>query len=261
MLFRNFFNGLFNCFHGKNEKEIIPPFTNLTPIWDTLPVNIMWQQRHRNNDKNSNQFSFWAVHFQNIEEGINMSIMLNTASMIEGYLEEKARFIYQSKFIKELNDFEERQKEHFFIQLKDATFSKYNGIYSLVTGKNMMEIIGVSNAELWKDIFFLFQLRNIIAHSQSIEMQIDTESGTETVAKVNFKGNFNKIILHLQERKLLDKPIPESMNFKSMYFGSNQADYFYNQGKKFINCIDQELGKLSYKENNELKAIFKEYNL
>lgn len=106
-----------------NSQLLHQPYGNLTPIWDSFPINIMWQQHHRNSDKVSNNFSLWEERIQNIEEGINMSIMLNTASMIEGYLEEKVRNMFLSKFDKEINDFELRQKQQFFDELKEATFT------------------------------------------------------------------------------------------------------------------------------------------
>jgi len=258
-MFRNKFNCISKLFRMNKAEKVNQPYNNLTPIWDSFPINIMWQQHYRNVDRGSDNFSIWEDRVQNIEEGINMSIMLNTSSMIEGYLEEKVRYMFLSKFNKELNDFELRLKEQFFKQLKEATFIKYNASYFFVTGKTLNEIIGDSNAELWKDIRFLFQIRNIIAHSQSLEMQIDLEGGTTTTAKVIFEKKFKKIISHLQERELLEKSIPDGMLFKTMFFGSKTADYFYKRGKEFIICMDDELSKLGYLTNSRLKSIFNEY--
>ena len=242
-----------------SDQNELQPFKNLTPIWDSLPVCIMWQQYHRNSDRSSGDFPFITEKVQNIEEGINMSIILNAASMVEGYLEEKIRMLYEQRMRDQPDDFEMRQKENFFTQVEKATFEKYNDIYQIVTGKKLNEIIGNKHMELWKCIKYLFKLRNIVAHSQSLAMLIDLKRGSKTAAEVNFKGKFKEIISYLQERSLLANPIPEKMLFKTMFFGSQTADYFYERGKEFILCLDQGLCELGYLSHKRLNEIFREY--
>lgn len=167
------------------DKENLEAFDNLTPIWDSLPINISWQIFHRDND----EFSIWELSVQQIKIGINMSILLNASCMIEGYLEEKIRLMYSSKYKSALNDFEKRQQKSFLHSVNNATFSKYNDLYKLVSGLEIKEIIGSPNAELWKDITKLFEIRNIIAHSQSIETNIDL-SKIRFITSVRISGFF-----------------------------------------------------------------------
>ncbi len=231
-------------------------FTNLVPIWDSLPININWQIHHRDNDN----FSLLEDKVQNIREGINISIILNTASMVEGYLEEKIRIIYdvQTKS-KQFSEMDKRLRKKFIDDLINSNFDKYNDYYNLIVGKKINEILGSENLELWKDIGYLFKIRNIVAHSQSLQMEIDLEAGTETAADVQFIGKFKQILDHLVERSVNPDDFPEGTNFKSMFFNIKVANYFFIQGKEFILMLDIKLKELGIQSNFNLNTIFRNY--
>jgi len=65
---------------------------NFSPIWNSMPASIRWQIYHKNKDKNI--FDDFEKKILSIKEGISIGIILNIASMVEGFLEESARRLF-----------------------------------------------------------------------------------------------------------------------------------------------------------------------
>lgn len=232
-------------------------FENLTPIWDSLPSNISWQIYYRDKEN----YSLVADRIQNLREGINISIVMNTASMIEGYLEEKIRIIlFKQIQSKTLTEFDKRLQNNFIKDLSNATFSKYNELYRVMLGIDLLELLGSSNNELWKDIQYLFKVRNIVAHSQSLQMEIDIDSDSEKAAEVQFIGKFKDIQDYFVERSINPSTFPEGTNFKSMFFNDYVANYFFMKAKLFIICMDQKLKEIGIIEKYILNVILRDYS-
>ena len=107
-------------------------FENKLSIWNSMPITIMWQQDKRD----SSFFGVWASKMQEIQHGINISIILNTSVMIEGYLEEKCHQI-----INKIRDKETPEAVRLSLIIKEdlskASFKNYNKIFNRLIGKKL----------------------------------------------------------------------------------------------------------------------------
>lgn len=70
---------------------------NYVSLWDTLPSSISWLISQRDNSN----FNMIDIDIQQKVRGINYSIILNSNSMVEGFLDTTSRRIldFKTKFI------------------------------------------------------------------------------------------------------------------------------------------------------------------
>jgi len=242
-------------------------YDNYVPIWDSLPFTIEWQIHNRN----ETNFDLFHDNVLSAREGINIGILLCISSMVEGYLEDNARQIFIRKIYNDKidNDTIERITKKFFKGLNKITFNKYNEYFETLIGENLNEII--DEPELWKDIKYLFFIRNIIAHGQGLDMEIKrkVKSDGKTIStNVDYKGNLKEILRFLQGRnyqgeKLSPSEIPLERTFKQIFFRDSVVNYFYVKAKEFLYKLETKLSAsntthiaLGINPTSNLDAIF-----
>ncbi len=117
-----------------------------------------------------------------LREGINMTIMLNAAVIVEGYLREKLlQFVYH-KFpgSNDIDAFQARIKEDIEKQIGKATLERLERLSPILVGNATWQT--VREGAKWP-VAEIREIRNFIAHGNSI----DTSIGTKEDGKLDVK--------------------------------------------------------------------------
>jgi len=159
---------------------------------------------------------------------MNISILINSAIVIEGFLCELIKHHIgeytetknlKTRLHKELND-----------KLDKSSWNDLKYFYLLSIGKDLH--LSTTN-ENWKSINILFMFRNMLTHSKPVKFKgevIDNE------LKVTHFGSYENIYKFLLEKKLTNKiDIVKSMNTELI--NSQIADYFWNETHFFLNNV------------------------
>jgi hypothetical protein len=212
-----------------NNKDIRN--ANYIPTWEILPSAIRcitMQRNHLNDKKKLSQKN----ELKQTICGLNYSIILNSACLIEGILDNFLKVTTKIKFLsieKSRSKFEEKLFEDFINRISISTWSKYNSIFEIVMNKKLSDFFNEANKALWKDVEFLFKFRNLLAHGESIEMNYGDQS-----PEVVYHEKADVIEQFLKSRDLADKQLEEGDLFLEYFLTDKIADYFFEKTKEFI---------------------------
>ncbi len=231
-------------------------FPNRIPLWRNLPSTINWIKDNRN----LANFDFYEARFLNIPHGINGVIILNSASMIEGFFEEI--LIINLDFLKNQNLFKRNKRvqkdidrfiDSYFLKISKATFYNYSELFETILGLKLNNIINEIDSNIWKRISTLFDFRNVLAHSQSISMEIDP-----TNDEYEFVGKFRKLQDYFFEEHLISESLSDDELFISMFLSDQIADHFFQLSIDFIRMFNEYLkSKKSFKFIYAIENIFR----
>jgi hypothetical protein len=166
--------------------------------------------------------------------GINLTVILHTACIIEGFLYELLSSECGTPTYKKSID--DRLLIDLNKRLDNASWLQYQELFKIVFGKKITEF---TTPENWKAVTMLFQLRNLLTHGKTIELKFYTKEQVEPV----LSGKFATLYTYFKEIKLIDTKskffLPGAVDFVS----SESADFFYNETKFLLGQLYQKIGK------------------
>lgn len=214
---------------------------NFNPIWDSLPAATRWQIDQRN----KLQPGKFKNHFK-LNQGINYSIILNSACIIEGILDFLSRslIIQKSSFNKSnLTELDQIIINTFLDGISNTTWSKYNSLIKLINKSSLKEYLDKIDQNLYTQVEHLFKYRNILAHGQSLTMKlIFSETDKLEVDDVQFEKVFEEMIIYLRKYNLSEQKFPKGAFFTSIFFTNEIADHFFMVAETFALNIEKMFG-------------------
>lgn len=165
--------------------------------------------------------------------GINLTIILQTACLIEGFLYELiSTEIGTPVYKKSLND---RLLIDLNLRLENASWILYQDLFKIVFAKKISDYTTNHN---WKAINMLFNLRNMLTHGKTVELKFYDDKQLEPI----FTGKYSNLYSYYKEVKLIDVKskafIAGNVDFVSM----ESADYFYQEGKFLLEQLYLKIG-------------------
>jgi hypothetical protein len=192
--------------------------------------------------------------------GINYSIMLLSACLIEGRLENDLKELVQhrSKVFNNLDvkDFYKPRINGIvmnkLINLTEDNISRTTGIgnfeslFTLLSYKRTPE--KYSNYVNWEGITVLFNFRNVLAHGREISTKRILAWWTDNTWQDEFKGGYNAAEKYLIKKKLIKKGFIENKSAEHL-FSNKVADHFHSITKHFLKyhskIVQQEMEKFT----------------
>jgi hypothetical protein len=192
--------------------------------------------------------------------GINYSLILLSACLIEGKLENDLKELVQhrSKVFNALDveDFYKRRINgtvmNKLIHLTEDNISRTTGIgnfeslFKLLSYKRTPE--KYSNYANWEGITVLFNFRNVLAHGREISAKRILAWWTDNNWQDEFKGGYNAAEKYLIKRKLIKKGVIENRSAEHL-FTNKVTDHFYSISKSFLKyhskLVKQEMKKFT----------------
>lgn len=221
---------------------------NYVPNSQVLPIAVNHLIKYRNSIITNNP-NYLSVTVQQLISGLNYSIILNTACIIEGHLDLLVKIGLKILFEKKEINMIEQEKTiiaRFLNESNKASFGKYNVLVEVIVGKKITELVDCNR--LWMDIKALFGYRNLLAHGNSFGMNIEYETNDSPLVK--FEKSPEDLIIYMKkreadinrERKGMNKSeielLPNEINEGELYLNrvltNESADFFYDRAKVFI---------------------------
>lgn len=185
----------------------------ISSLWQTTPSMIEWLQRERKSAQKIDT-TFGMLH-----QGINSSIVLLSASCIEGFLVEclqSFEFAFHAK-----DTFEKRLRHDYYERVSKSTFNEISGFFTIALGKSLSELM--KKKPIHKDIEILFRFRNGLAHGRSVEHRSYSEYGSDqSTWEFETWGSYKIVEQYLIEKELCSK---EQVG-KQDLFSNGIADHF-----------------------------------
>lgn len=174
---------------------------------------------------------------ENVQIGLNYNIIIDTALILEAESEnlihniinqyEKVSIKFYQPDLKECNTNLATNVK----MLLNSAFPKLKEYSSKGTGmehyiKTFKMLIPESDLTPLKPyeegIQVLYQFRNVIAHGRAIRFEERTyysfpDYENETKKEIDFMGGYKKVQDYLIKKRLLDKPVTESHDFKALF--------------------------------------------
>jgi hypothetical protein len=225
--------------------------THKRPLWNLFPVYIAWQLKQRKSIDHT---------YENLIDSINLSILLNTNSFAEGLLKEITLAKFDSKKSQILRQTQQQLPrtennrnyansilENIEEAIKKNTWSQLKKDYELITGQKINSIV---DSQVNETINHQFILRNLISHSNSIELSFSLNN--EDAKSVEFSRSYDKIYDFLERKKVILK-ITEQKPVITQIFNCNIADLFV---KNSIIFFDQILDNTELPKNNYVSMVY-----
>lgn len=192
--------------------------------------------------------------------GINYSIILMCACLIEGKLESDLKELVQHR----CNVFNDLQVKDFYKRRINGTV--VNKLFDL-TEDNISRTIGIANFESlfkllsykrtpekysdyanWEGITVLFNFRNVLAHGREISAKRILAWWTNDNWKDEFKGGYSASEKYLIKKKIIKKGVIENRSAEHL-FTNKVSDHFYSISKSFLKyhlkIVKQEMKKFT----------------
>ena len=179
-------------------------------------------------------------------QGLNYSIILQTACLIEGHLDLFCRMAIKIFLLpreEQMTEFEKRLAKDLMNRIDNTAWSKYSDLFNLFFEKhsqkkkkhnNLKELYNRTEElkETWESVNNLFDLRNILAHGQSIGVDIDPN----VFGKLDLDKKAEEVKKYLLGKGLIDLPTEndEVFYFDEILMNERVADFFFEKSKKFL---------------------------
>lgn len=211
-------------------------------LWGLIPFYLTWQIENRD--------LAIGKEYEHVIRSMNLSILLNLNSMIEGYIEDLLLVVLNKyEFNKRLNHsiekhrpvedrlFERRLITSLVNRVDYDTWNKLIQNFELILGKPLSQIV---ENETWKSIKFQFVLRNMIAHGNTISVEYGYDSDeNETVL---FNKKWDEVQNYLVEKNLIDEFNPRNPRLMRI-FENKVIDHFVMNSIKFIEELNGNIKK------------------
>lgn len=216
-------------------------------LWRLIPFNLEWQIEQRNNSNFEDN--------SHIKQAINISVLINLSSMIEGYLQEillchlKSSILFypnfHSTFSKKKSLEQKTLGSRILVSIIDeiekSTWRGYPDLFMKIFGAKLNDLV---SSETGKAIQIQFKIRNSIAHGNPIII----ENIEKEPKQFSYRKNYHAIFKYAKEKKLID--IVEGKFITSAIFNDKLVNHFLVNS---INLIEELLEKLDYDSLSVLK--------
>ncbi len=208
------------------DKQVTAWWTSI--VWATVPSTIEWLQRERESAK-----SIDSPH-KNLHRGINSTIVLLSASCIEGFLVECLQSFASRIHLKDT--FHNRLSLDYIERVSTATYAKMSGLFRVAVGKSLDELL--ENQQIHKQVKNLFKFRNGLAHGRSAEYRSYSKNYS---GKREFEahGQYKEVEEYLIKNKL----ISGNEIGRQDLFSDKIADHFASLVEPYIRCVVSVLPK------------------
>ncbi|WP_423149764.1 hypothetical protein [Rubrolithibacter danxiaensis] len=159
---------------------------------------------------------------------INISILINSAIVIEGFLYELIKYNVGEK----LNDnsLEFRLNQDFNEKLDNSTWSDLKGYYKTATG---LDLHSATSNENWKSISTLFHFRNMLTHSKPVKFTVKVVNNKPVMKHF---GHYENVYNFLVEKKLV-KPVNFVRSMNTDLINSAIVDFFWSETQIFLKNV------------------------
>jgi hypothetical protein len=208
-----------NKISKEETRKLNGVFTH--PVWTNLPDTIKILQNSRTaQTENGRIYKFPTIC------GINTSIILLSATCIEGFLVECLSLFTVETLITAGETINDRMLHDLRVRISRATFGDFQELFSIVLGKSLSELI--VNEPLIECIQTLIPFRNGLAHGRSISFESYTDSETQTT-ETEIQQQYKVVYNYLIKNNLI---IPSEH-----LIGNKVADHFAEQIFPFMNEV------------------------
>lgn len=192
--------------------------------------------------------------------GLNFSIILGSACLLEGVLEASLRALLELRrstySTLEIPDFETRRSMNtYYSRLEedlDARIGRslgaagYDDLFMLVAGERLSQMKHV--APCWESITTLFNFRNVLGHGRQISArrraartEYPDEGGFHVLSWIDeFSGSYRVVESYLKKRKLLSSSFVDG-SAPYLYLTNAVADHFLDVALGVAKTISESL--------------------
>ena len=200
-------------------------------IWKELLININWQISNK-----------CEIRPLQIRKANNISIILDLACSLEGYLNDVLiqfieRGFLDRNFPKTRTNLEKNLIVQFKNNLRKSTWKDYNSHYQTITQRKLSELDLIN----WKEILKLFELRNLISHSETIEILTHLPDESRD-SKIEIKNRESLILWLRDEIKVIPKINLEN-RFEFNFFNDDLIKKLFEIVESFINVLRKDILK------------------
>ncbi len=222
------------------------------PIWPLLFEHIEFLRTQRKTLSRSEKRS---------RMGINLSIILTTACVIEGKLESDLKTLIEHRkhVLREIeakdfyhrriyNTFINNVEDHLTNQVERVTgIDNFESFFDLLSYKRMPS--KYNEYPNWEGVKVLFNFRNVLAHGREVTAQRISAWWLEVDWKDDFSGGYKITENYLLKKKLITKRFIEEDSIDH-FFTNKIADHFYSISKGFLRyhskIVAQEKRKFTF---------------
>lgn len=210
-------------------------------IWEYQRQHIDFLYTNRKNQKNLDD-----------RIGINISIIINSACFLEGFLEHETKKLLSKRFDvlrkQKIDEFPLRRIKNVFIKNIETEFEyrvsratgmeQFDSLFKILSYKDAP--VGLRSFENWEGVTVLFQLRNVLAHGREVTASRVSSYLTNGLWQDEFSGGYRKAEEYLLKRKLIYKKIFENKSINHI-FTNKVTDHFYSTAKQFIKYCEKNI--------------------
>jgi len=216
---------------GQSMNHSIPNF---------IAVSLYKLIQNRNNEI--------GTAYEHEVKAINYSILMMVNSMLEGFMQDllKAhlkhiklqKYWQHRKAPKEVRQglgLEFNLNEKLIKEIEEGTWSKLKNQFKLIFGKTLDEYVG---SRIMSPIHCQFTLRNMLAHGNTIEVEILKDEEENRVLEFNKK--YESVFKHLIQNNLIEDTIPNNIKLTRI-FETKAVDYFVKSSIAFLEELSDKL--------------------
>ncbi|AVR46035.1 hypothetical protein C7S20_12650 [Christiangramia fulva] len=181
----------------------------------------------------------------NLKQAINMSIVIHSALIIEGFIYEAIK--QEAGLVMDDSDLDGRIYNFFDKKLDKSSWTDLNDFFKLVFNVSLKSLTDSDN---WKCIVMLFYFRNMLTHSKPIKFSVKEEDGK---LKMRHFGNYELIYNYLLEKKLIEK-VNFIQSMTTELINSEIADFFWENCQTFLENI------IENSENIKMLPVYDSYH-
>jgi hypothetical protein len=203
-------------------------------IWEYQKDHIEFLRSHRKNLKS-----------KTTRIGINISLIINSACYIEGYLENELKklFYHRQGILRKnspdqihlrriYNSFINKMGKDFEVRIaRTSGLENFDSLIAILSYQN--KPLRLKDYEYFEGMKVLFQLRNVLAHGREVSAQRVLAYWTGGGWNELFLGGYKQAENYLNKTKLINKKFTEYHRIDQI-FTNKIADHFYRISKKFI---------------------------
>jgi len=210
----------------KPDKQITAWKTFI--VWATIPSTIEWLQRERKFAESIDS------PYQTLHRGINSTIVLLSATCIDGFLAECLQAFAGRLHLKDT--FNCRLNLDYIERVSAASYKGKTELFCVPLGKSLDELL--KNQQVNEQVKTLFIFRNGLAHGRSAEYRSYSENYS---GKREFEahGKYKTVEEYLGKRKLISK----NDTGRQDLFSDQIADHFASLVEPYIRCVVSVLPK------------------
>lgn len=201
---------------------------------------------------------------------INLSIILYSACLIEGELEESLLYVldFYRRIYNRINisEFETRKAMNFYYgriedeldaRIRKTTgIEKYDELFELLLGASLSTNTDIKSQ--FEGIRVLFQLRNMLAHGRQVHaIQISRWSVLESLSEI-FIGGYKNVENYLFKKGLISKKYTECED-DVPFFTNEISNHFYQIADQFLKST-KEFIEQQLKVSDSLDDLLKTFN-